>query len=347
MTIREILSAIAGGSVKNGEPNPLEPAVAEIAQSHNADVYLYVGEISTGGYERLSTFCESSSRPNAVLILTTAGGNPDAGFRIARALQHHYATIKIFVPRYCKSAGTLICLGANELVMGDRSELGPLDIQLPKPDEIFDWGSGLDMVQAMNFMQSQAKEAFLESLMELKSAGLGTKMASDVAVRFATDLFAPVYGQIDPMRLGEMQRKVRIANDYGERLAEKANSLRPGALTKLVVGFCSHSFIIDRKEAKSLFNVVRAPEGAAEVALVDWARKLPSDLSVGAPKVLNLSKSSGGPTNDARASTQNTSGVIGGGGGAGPQVAGPGNQANPEPAQPAAAEAANATGAQG
>lgn len=41
----------------------------------------------------------------------------------------------------------------------------------------------------------------------------------------------------------------------------KSNNLREGGMTKLVSGYPSHGFVIDRKEAKSIFINVSAPTG--------------------------------------------------------------------------------------
>lgn len=59
-------------------------------------------------------------------------GDPNAGYRIGRALQHNYDDVTLLVVGPCKSAGTLIAIAANKLVIGDMGELGPLDIQLKK-----------------------------------------------------------------------------------------------------------------------------------------------------------------------------------------------------------------------
>src|SRR5437868_3425052 len=111
---------------------------------HDADAYAYIGDICRNGYRALSDACVKNApqkRKNAILFLVTNGGDPDAGFRIARALSHYYGSFKIMIPMECKSAGTLVCIGASELILGDRSELGPLDIQVRKRDELFDHGS--------------------------------------------------------------------------------------------------------------------------------------------------------------------------------------------------------------
>jgi hypothetical protein len=52
------------------------------------------------------------------------------------------------------------------------------------------------------------------------------------------------------MRLGEIERFVRISVDYGDRLA--TDNHKPDTVQKLVVGYPSHSFVIDRREAPNV-----------------------------------------------------------------------------------------------
>ncbi len=49
--------------------------------------------------------------------MVTEGGDADPAYRIARCLQDHYDRFSLFVSGYCKSAGTLVALGAHELQM--------------------------------------------------------------------------------------------------------------------------------------------------------------------------------------------------------------------------------------
>ena len=44
------------------------------------------------------------------------------------------ATLRVIVPDFAKSAGTLIALGADWIVMSDTSELGPIDPQVIRSD---------------------------------------------------------------------------------------------------------------------------------------------------------------------------------------------------------------------
>ncbi|EGN74223.1 hypothetical protein A28LD_2315 [Idiomarina sp. A28L] len=161
---------------------------------------------------------------------------------------------------YCKSAGTLVALGAQRLIISDTGELGPLDVQVNKPDEMFELSSGLDISTAISSLQQESLAAFRDYVTDIKIGGkVSTRLASEVATQLTRCLIEPIASQIDPMRLGEQQRAMRIALEYGTRLDSKVGNLKPHALRKLIAGYPSHGFVIDRKEASELFNNVRAP----------------------------------------------------------------------------------------
>ena len=246
------------------EPNPSAEHPSTTLFAEDLDVIVYMGQISMSGYERVSDLIEQRrASKNVLLCLTTPGGDPHAGFRIARALQHHYDRFDLMVPRYCKSAGTLIAIGAKNLYLANMSELGPLDIQVRKADELVGNNSGLDVLQAVNYLKSNAMEAFRSYMVELTvEAGLSTRTASKFAARLTSGVFQPISAQIDPTKLAEMQRAVEIAFEYGKRLDEKSGILKDNALTKLVLEYPSHGFVIDRKEARDvLFRSVHPPVG--------------------------------------------------------------------------------------
>lgn len=229
----------------------------------NSTDYLFVShEISRDLYQRITEILKSkkSSSENCVLFLTTYGGDPDAGFRIGRCLHHHYKHLKIVVPSYCKSAGTLIAIAAHELSIGNTGELGPLDIQVKNPNEMQGRNSGLDIQQALSAIDQHATKVFLKFLTTLKNqAGLSTRLAGELAIKLAVGQTEPLYAQIDPLRIGELQRAMSIAKFYGERLNAVSKNLRDGALDMLTFGYPAHSHVIDRKEACSLFVNLSKP----------------------------------------------------------------------------------------
>jgi len=64
------------------------------------------------------------------LVLHTPGGLVLASVQIARAIRHRKGKVTVFVPHYAMSGGTLIALGADEIVMAPHAVLGPVDPQL-------------------------------------------------------------------------------------------------------------------------------------------------------------------------------------------------------------------------
>lgn len=234
------------------------------------DFITYSGEINMDGYQAVCNALAKKKNDKALLVLSTPGGDPHAGFRIARALQHNFSSFDALVPRYCKSAGTLLVVGASALFLDDMSELGPLDIQVRKSDEIMGRNSGLDILQAVSYLQNHAMGAFRANLVELTQAGLSTRVASDICTKLTTGLFEPIFAQIDPMKLAEMQRATEIAFAYGQRLNERSKNLRADGLARLVTGYPSHGFVIDRKEARTIFITVHQPKGL----LSEWSKAL-------------------------------------------------------------------------
>jgi hypothetical protein len=68
---------------------------------------------------------------NVDLLLHTTGGSIDAAEKLMGMMRRHVdsAELRIIVPDFAKSAGTLMVLGADRVVMSDMSELGPIDPQ--------------------------------------------------------------------------------------------------------------------------------------------------------------------------------------------------------------------------
>ncbi len=225
----------------------------------------------------------------ATVFLTTFGGDPDGGYRIARCLRHHYTEgLRVVVASWCKSAGTLIVIAADEIAMGDRGELGPLDVQVYKGSELQERSSGLDITEALGLVGNHVRWGYKGMLTEARKMGLSTKLAAEMAAHVGAAIAGPLLAQIDPLRLGELQRATRIAADYGNRLDAYSQNLKDGALKSLIHDYPSHSFVIDRKEAAKLFERVD-PLTPAEQKFVDYAWLLLEEQTNGHPELIDFS----------------------------------------------------------
>lgn len=248
----------------------IQQLVCNISENAKADIYLIGGGLYKPVDENLINCVKANKQPdktphpNAFLLLTTLGGDPNVAYRIARCFQQSYkdGEFIIFVPSICKSAGTLVALGSTQLVMDDCSELGPLDVQLGKPDEIGEMISGLTPVKAIEFLQEHTLEYFEECFLNLimrSNLQITTKTALATATQLASAMFEPVYAQLDPLKLGEYHRNMMIAAEYGRRLMPHGNLKSERVLKRLTHGYPSHGFVIDIEEAEQLFKKIRRP----------------------------------------------------------------------------------------
>ena len=234
-----------------------EEAVDAIIDDNDCDLFIFSATINDFTVDALIVKIRNkeNKRPNLGLILTTYGGDPDAGYRLVRAIKSYYDTFILYVMGTCKSTGTLISLGADEIIMGDFGEFGPLDIQLTKEDEMSSL-SGLSYTQSIQSLQEEIFRTFEHSFLSIKQRSAGsitTKTAAEIGSKLAVGLLSPVSAQIDPIKLGEVFRAISIAKAYGKRIAPENEDL----VTRLIEDYPSHGFVIDYYEAKDIFSNVR------------------------------------------------------------------------------------------
>lgn len=186
-------------------------------------------------YEILDLY--SPKIENIDLFILSPGGFSDPAFKIARLFQEYTQNrgrFSVLIPYYAKSAATILALGADEIVMGPSSELGPIDPQI----EITDKSGRKRMVpllalkDALKFIKDDIKEN--PSL---------------------TGMYWPQMEGIDVMSLGHYNREIESAKQYAIQLLQarmftddKTKSEKTA--TKLVDFYKNHRYVIDRKEAK-------------------------------------------------------------------------------------------------
>ena len=236
----------------------------EISKDGNFDLILINGPINTLTQDRVISKLKERKlkRENLMFILCTSGGSADAAYRISRAFQDQYSSVVAYIAGWCKSAGTLCVIGANTIIMSDEAELGPLDVQIAKRDEIGERDSGLVVSEALMNLERHAFSLFENFMLQIKERSGGTvslKMAAEISAMLTKGLFEPIYRQIDPEKLGATARSLSVARDYGLRLNLTAENLKKSSIDKLGIGYQSHGFVIDRREAEALFIRVKKP----------------------------------------------------------------------------------------
>jgi hypothetical protein len=243
------------------ELHELQVLATQLAELQQADILIYSGELTRPGDGNLALGHRGrSKRPNCLLVLRSLGGSADAAYRLARALQRHYIRVLVYADDYCKGAGVLLALAADELVMSDFGELGPLDLVsqhaiVPGHNE-----SGRALVQGIQALRAEAESSFEQNVVRFRSrrsVAMSVRSAIEQASALSIGLMAPVFAQIDPLQVAEVDRAMKTATLYVHRLG--AHHLKEGGLERLLTGYPSHDFVIDREEATELLRTVRAP----------------------------------------------------------------------------------------
>ena len=230
----------------------------------NRDLLVFSGGIDDDNGESFvrQVVTHKEKRDRVALFLCTYGGDPHAAYRMARALHRCYpADIRILIPSFCKSAGTLIALCADSIGFSDFGELGPLDTQLSRPDEIMQRASGLEVFSTLQYLTDHAFSCFEQNMLTiLRRSGqtISTRLASEIASKLATGLIRPISAQLDPYRIGIAQRGLEVTKAYGKQLANEKNLnfSAEAVVSHLVDDYPTHAFVIDREEAGTLFKNV-------------------------------------------------------------------------------------------
>lgn len=233
----------------------------KICDDYDADLVFFFGPVMRPKDDFLIEECpKKHRRKNVILMIATLGGDANAAYRITRTFQNNYKDGKFyaFVPSVCASAGTLLISGCDTLILTDHAELGPIDVQLVKADEIGERTSGLTPIHALEYLQTHAAEFFENQFSNLRFVRrFSTTVAAKIATDITTGLLGHLYDQIDPIRLAEVNRFLRVAQDYGTRIGR---NLKDGALDRLLSEYKSHDFVIDPVEAVEIFKEIEPPK---------------------------------------------------------------------------------------
>ncbi len=91
------------------------------------------GEVGIDGNDK-SAFDEAIStldRSKGLdVLIHSPGGEPEAAEAIVELLRCQFPSLRFIVPDQAKSAATMMCCAGDEILMDERSELGPIDPQM-------------------------------------------------------------------------------------------------------------------------------------------------------------------------------------------------------------------------
>lgn len=178
------------------------------------------------------------------LFLYTSGGDMLAPIRIVKLIRSHCDEFEVLVPYKAHSAGTLICLGADKIVMGKLGELTPVD---PTTGHPFNPSNPANPQQKLEV-----------SVEDLNSYLLFAKEKAEVKSEQMIDAYKLLVEKLHPLSIGNAYRAYRMARILTERLLllhmdKKRQAEQIKKVVKEITGDITiHDYPIDRDEAADL-----------------------------------------------------------------------------------------------
>lgn len=122
--------------------------IRDYQDAHDCRLIVMIGPIFDYSIEYFEELIfDASPDRDLHLMLASPGGDGEVAVRLVRAAQARCRSLTVIVPDQAKSAATLLCLGAHEILMGPTSDLGPVDPQFPFGE--YDLVSAKDIIAAV------------------------------------------------------------------------------------------------------------------------------------------------------------------------------------------------------
>ncbi len=178
--------------------------------------------------------------PKISLILYTKGGDTSAAWNLVNLIRMFCEKFEVIVPSKCRSAGTLICLGADQVVMTKQATLGPVDPAVTGP-------LGPEIPGATGEARAPVSVEAVNGYLGAVERYGGEKAAAK-ALRDLAD-------KVHPLVLGQVFRARQQIRDLAQRLLEQRLE-DSKAVERIVEFLCSdsgsHDYTINRREAGTL-----------------------------------------------------------------------------------------------
>jgi ClpP class serine protease len=208
-------------------------------------------------YDHLLNF---GKQPKIDLFLFSIGGHLEVPWRIISMLREFTSDLAVLLPYKAMSAATLISLGADEIVMGRKGELGPIDPQLT-----IQRGGGETAAQ-----ETMSVEDVMSYLRFVKErAGLTDQQALADAIKPLADKLNPwVLGQISRVSLHIREVARKLLTSRGKRDASAEQRLQV-IIEMLAEKTYQHGHAIGRQEAKEIGLNITNPNPTLEALMWD------------------------------------------------------------------------------
>jgi len=183
------------------------------------------------------------------LLLRSQGGDGEVAIRLARMAQASCSKFVVVAPDIAKSAATILALGADEIIMGPPSDLGPIDPQVLVPER--GYVSAKEVLAAVDSALADVSER--PGTYALHSALLGMGNVDATLYQFAVSALS---------QTKEIARQAIATNP--RRTEKSVDELVEAVAERLITDPRTHSAVIGAAEARNVGLPVKELEPSSE-----------------------------------------------------------------------------------
>ena len=222
----------------------------QIEEQRNSKLLVYVTSTRPGmetqiANDILPKFIEHLDRigdvPKISLYLYTNGGQTMTAWSLVTLIRSFCNDFEVIIPSNCYSSGTLICLGANRVVMTKQATLGPIDPSISGP--LNPMIPGINNPNAKVPVSVEHVNAYIE--MAKKDFGITDQ-------GYMKDILLQLSEKIHPLTLGQVYKSKSQIQMLARKLM-KFQDLEEEKKDAIINFLCSesgsHDYSIRRKEA--------------------------------------------------------------------------------------------------
>ncbi|MDD1721680.1 MAG: hypothetical protein LUP95_06830 [Euryarchaeota archaeon] len=261
----EVICYVTGDRPTNAN---IPGMISQVSQEHLRFIYDHLARL--GEIDHLDLF------------IYTRGGDADVPWPMVNFIREFASKFSALIPYHCHSAGTLICLGADDILMGKGATL-----------------SSVDPTTANQFNPRDPLNPAIPLGISVEDVTAYITLARDVAKISEQDNIIDVFNelskQVHPLALGNVYRqhtRIRMlaTNLLKIHMRGEKNESKVAQIVQIITEkLYTHTHFINRREARKVIGLnVQEPEKKVEKLLWNLFQNYASEMQLYEPFDLNM-----------------------------------------------------------
>ena len=241
----------------------------------------FATQISSDAFDYFVNHLDKMEKQKKIILyLYTRGGDTLAGWSIINLIRQFCDELEIIIPSKARSTGTLMALGANNILMTKQATLGPIDPSVNGPL------NPIILDEPSPYNRYPVSVEAIKGFIELVKDEFGIK--NEIAL---SNIFMKLSSDVHPLVLGDVYR----ARMQIKMLAKRLIKYQIDDVNKQdeIINFLSseagsHDYTIDRDEARKLGLKVEKPNDEEYEVIKSIYDSVSNELELNDPFIPNI-----------------------------------------------------------